>query len=370
MFSRDWRYFAALGGLATVLAVWLTWWYALPQQPRISSYEASQGPERGYQPGGAACDPKRLNILPPKEAPAERDRCAQAREDHRVQQAELAQAARANDLAERNLRLAYEQARIAFTQTIATVLAFIAAGVAAVFAGLAVYHSKRSADADNDALAEARASAVDARKEAVEQAKRVTEQLRLTDQTMEFTAKSAYAMSDTARETRRFAAAMQTSAEAAKQSADAATSGALAAQETAKVARATGRAYVFTGTSAIVREADGRLKVSVVMENAGTSPALIKSLYYKVYFSRPEGEITLFEPDGKYTETDIAVPARSIKDAFEFYINPQTRPPYVYCLICYEDIYREYHVSKSCVRIIAASLTTVVDGSPAWNEWD
>ncbi|UTP40180.1 hypothetical protein M9M90_03115 [Phenylobacterium sp. LH3H17] len=194
MSGRRWGYVITAGGLAALFGVWLTWWYSLPQQPRIARYEASQGPERGYKLGGAACDPKRLNALPPEKAPSERDRCAQIREDHRVQQAVLFQAVRANDLSEGNLRVAHQQARIAFAQTIATVLAFIAASVAAVFAGLAVYHSKRSADADNEALAETREAAGEARAEAARQAKRYTDQLGLMDQTMHYTADNAAAM--------------------------------------------------------------------------------------------------------------------------------------------------------------------------------
>lgn len=136
-----------------------TTWFVSPQEPSVALHVAIQGPERDYQPGGTGCDPNQLNALLPEQGSAERDRCAQAHEDHRVQQAEITQAVRANDLAEGNLRLAAQQARIAFVQTLATVLAFIAAAVAAVFAGLAVYHSKRSADADNAALAETRDTA-------------------------------------------------------------------------------------------------------------------------------------------------------------------------------------------------------------------
>ena len=173
----------ALGGLAALivslgLASW-TWVYVSPWDPSIPRQEATQGPEGDYQPGGAACDPKRLNALPPQKAPAERDRCASAREDHRIQQAQVREAARANDLAEGNLGLAAQQVRSALIQTEATVLAFVAAALAAVFAGIAVYHAKRSADADNDALKITREAAVAANVEATQQVERFDKQLKV-----------------------------------------------------------------------------------------------------------------------------------------------------------------------------------------------
>lgn len=157
MARRGWSYVIAAGGLATVvLAVGLlyaTWRYASPQEPRIARYETPQAPERSYPLGGVACDPVRLNALPAAYSQTARDRCAQTQEDHRVKLVELTQAARANDLAEGNLRFAYAQARIAFAQTLATVAAFIAAGVAAFFAWRATYWTKRAANIADQSFA-------------------------------------------------------------------------------------------------------------------------------------------------------------------------------------------------------------------------
>lgn len=219
MSRRGWRYIIAAGGLATVVLttglLYATWRYASPQEPRIARYEAAQRPERDYQPGGASCDPKRLNALPSEQAPPERDRCAQAAVDYRAKQAELRQTTRANDLAEGDLRLAYQQARIAFAQTIATVLAFVAAALAAVFAGLAVYHSKRSADADNLALRATRRAAREARSDAAEAALRFKEQMDKTKEMVEFTAKSSHAMERSATATRGMANATRRGVELA-----------------------------------------------------------------------------------------------------------------------------------------------------------
>lgn len=223
MTSRNERHRLALAGLtlgAILLGVLLTWWawlYVLPGEPQVARREPAKPLEAGYQPGGAACDPKRLNALSAKEAPGERERCTQAREDHRVQQAELYEAARANDLAEENLRLVAHQNRTALAQTLATIWAFIAAGVAAVFAGMAAIHAKRSADADNLALRATRRANREARKDAAEQGARFSEQMAKQQELVEYTAKTAYAMDHAATAQRGAASAMRASAEAAQE---------------------------------------------------------------------------------------------------------------------------------------------------------
>lgn len=168
MSDGDGRKQLALGGLAAVvvsaaLVSW-AWWYVSPKEPNISGHQAAQRPERDYEPGGAGCKPAQLNALPADKAPSERTRCAEAREDHRVQQAQLRESVRANDLAEGNLGLTAQQARASVVQTLATVLAFVAAAVAAAFAGLAALHARRSADADNAALKHAREAALGERR--------------------------------------------------------------------------------------------------------------------------------------------------------------------------------------------------------------
>lgn len=167
--------------LTASLTAW-AWTYVSPRDPHFPAHQTDNGQEHNNWPGGPDCDPERLKALPAKQAPTERERCAVAAENNRKDQAALHQAVRANDLAEQNLALTAQQARSAFVQTIATVLAFGAAALAAVFAGFAAWHAKRSADADNAALAETRKAAAEAREDAVEQAKRFNRQIELSRQ--------------------------------------------------------------------------------------------------------------------------------------------------------------------------------------------
>lgn len=150
--ARDWRHYASAGGLtaaaiAAIALMSLVWWYASPQEPNIPRQERPEGPERDYQPGGADCTPSRLKSLPSDEAPSERDRCTQAREEHRIEQNNLTQQVRSSDIAEGNLWLAVREARSEFIQTIATVAAFLAAAVAAFFAWRATIWTKAAARA-------------------------------------------------------------------------------------------------------------------------------------------------------------------------------------------------------------------------------
>jgi len=171
------------------------WFYVSPRNPDLTAYQDVYGPQQDYWPGGAGCEPKRLNSLPPKEAPRERERCAVAAKDHYENQTALKEAVRSNELAEEGLRLSAQQARAAFVQTIATVLAFGSATLAAVFAGFAAWHAKRSADADNLALEETKAASEAARKDAAEQARKMIDQLNIA-------ADTASAMRETAQQAR------------------------------------------------------------------------------------------------------------------------------------------------------------------------
>jgi hypothetical protein len=185
--------FVTVAGIAG-LTIW-AWLYVSPRNPDPTAYQDVSGPQQDYWPGGADCEPKRLNSLPPKEAPRERERCAKAAKDHYESQTALKEAVRANELAEEGLRLSAQQARAAFVQTIATVLAFGAAILAAEFAGFAAWHAKRSADADNDALEATRLASEAARKDAAKQARKMTDQLNIA-------ADTASAMRETAQQAR------------------------------------------------------------------------------------------------------------------------------------------------------------------------
>jgi archaellum component FlaG (FlaF/FlaG flagellin family) len=155
--ASRWGAYAALG-IGTVALLSTVWWYSSPQEPNIPRQERSQGPEADYQPGGSNCKPWKLYGLNGLKALTERDRCAAAYEEHRIEQDNLNQQIRSVDLAEGNLRLSVRQARSGFVQTVATVAAFLAAAIAAYFAKRAADHTKRGADiAEKGLLANERA---------------------------------------------------------------------------------------------------------------------------------------------------------------------------------------------------------------------
>lgn len=185
MSRRNGRYYTAIGGLiAGVLAIGIilsgwAWGYVSPYEPRLPSGEAAKAEEHQFETKGGACDPERLNSLKSENAADLLERCEQARWEREIQQQATAQTARANELAEWNVRLVAQQNRTALVQTIATIWAFIAAAIAAGFAGIAVFHAKRSADADNLALRATRRANREARADAVAQGARSAEQIRI-----------------------------------------------------------------------------------------------------------------------------------------------------------------------------------------------
>jgi hypothetical protein len=145
--------------LVAVVLVAGAYWYASPPPPNIPRRNYSHVPESSYEPGGSQCRLKQIATLPVNEQAAERTRCSEARNEHRVQQYALQEQRRANDIAEWNLGLATRQAHYGLAQTAATIAAFIAAAVASgiawramVWAKHAAKETKRSADAAHDQL--------------------------------------------------------------------------------------------------------------------------------------------------------------------------------------------------------------------------
>lgn len=214
--KRNWMLYTAIGliFLAGSLALFsVTWVYVSPREPDVVGQEPPKGPEANYQPGGAGCEPSKLAALRTKGAQRERDRCAQAREEHRIEQENLNQQIRSVDLSERNLRLSEGQARSAVVTTLATVAAFLAAALAAIAAFFAVYYAKKSADADNANLIATQDGMEAARRDAVKHDKRFTDQLALSQETMEYTARTARAMESSSTAMRRTAMAAAKAAE-------------------------------------------------------------------------------------------------------------------------------------------------------------
>ncbi|WP_419320730.1 hypothetical protein ACN2C7_07055 [Caulobacter sp. ErkDOM-E] len=118
----------------------------------------------------------------------------------------------ANNIGERANSIADAQRVYGLLQLILGVFGVAFTGAAAFFAWRATYwaktaahETKRSADADNAALAITTTGMAEARKDAIEQGKRFTEQLALSQETMEYTARSSRAMETSATATRRMA---------------------------------------------------------------------------------------------------------------------------------------------------------------------
>ena len=188
MSNRYRRFGTALGGLAVFAVVigisfWI-WEETSPRHPYVPAYQGTNSADPNYQPGGFKCDPGQIAKLPRARRLDETDRCRQAAEDHRAQQQQLAESARANDMTQWNLQVLFRQARAAAAQSVFTFLAFAAAALAALFAGIAAHQAKRSADADNAALEVTRLAAAEARRDAIEQAKRQSDQLDIAAQTV------------------------------------------------------------------------------------------------------------------------------------------------------------------------------------------
>ncbi|MCA3713969.1 hypothetical protein [Phenylobacterium sp.] len=158
MSNRYRRFGTALGGLAVFAVVigisfWV-WEETSPRHPYVPAFQGPTSADPNYQPGGFKCDPRQVAKLPSARRLDETDRCRQAAEDHRIQQQQLAESVRANELTQRNLDLVFQQARASAAQSVFTFLAFVAAAIAAFYARIASRQAKRSADSDNAALAE------------------------------------------------------------------------------------------------------------------------------------------------------------------------------------------------------------------------
>jgi len=145
MSRGDWRIIAAIVGLVAVvsLACWLT---LKPGQPDIPVYQGLEAQGAQYRAGGSGCDPLRLQSLK-GEAANERNRCAEAEEEHRLKSNDLVQQTRAANAAEAVARLTYNQSRLMVLQTIGGLITLFAAIFAAWYAKSAAEEARRGATA-------------------------------------------------------------------------------------------------------------------------------------------------------------------------------------------------------------------------------
>lgn len=137
------------------------WFVLQPGEPDLPRYQGFEEQEPGYQPGGSDCDPSRLAglVIPSRKAAEERERCAESREDYRLQANDLIQQTRSADAAQAVVALTYEQSRIAVVSLIVGFFTLSAAILAAYYARHAATQTKRGASAAKRAVAVARDTA-------------------------------------------------------------------------------------------------------------------------------------------------------------------------------------------------------------------
>jgi hypothetical protein len=126
----------------------LLWTNLEPRQPDLPTYQYGEGPSADYEPGGARCEPAVLAaIRDNRKAAAERERCSDAAEEHRLKSDDLVQQTRAANAADQSARTNYDLARMALWGTIGGFLTLIAASLAAYYARDAAKASRETVTA-------------------------------------------------------------------------------------------------------------------------------------------------------------------------------------------------------------------------------
>lgn len=106
-----------------------------PREPNLPAYQYGESIAAEFQAGGSGCQPAILATIGDKvKAARERNRCAEAIEEHRLKREDLTQQARAADAAQAQTWLNFYLARMALWGTIGGFLTLIAATLAAYFA--------------------------------------------------------------------------------------------------------------------------------------------------------------------------------------------------------------------------------------------
>lgn len=141
--KRNWGLVAAL--LAAAIVTPSLWFQLQPREPDLPAYEYVERHAYGYYPGGRSCQPEVLTtIRDGRKAAAERERCSEEAENHRLQSEDLIQQARAANAAEAEARTSYELAWMGLYGTIGGFLTLIAAGGAALYAREAARAANKS----------------------------------------------------------------------------------------------------------------------------------------------------------------------------------------------------------------------------------
>lgn len=132
--------------LIAIIGSPLIWEVLKPGQPDLPRFERLQAKQTDYYPGGGQCRPTRPRPPANGEDALERQRCADAAEDHRLKEDDLRQQARSADAAEAIVWLTYKQSTTLVVGTILGFLTWVAAMAAAWYAGRAAQASFQIAD--------------------------------------------------------------------------------------------------------------------------------------------------------------------------------------------------------------------------------
>lgn len=149
----NWHFIVAVVGIA-ILAPTI-WLWLEPRQPVLPQYQQAEPKQSHYQAGGSGCNPTHLRSLTGPKAIRERDRCAEASENHRLQSDDLIQQTRAANASQVTALLTYDQSRMILAGTMIGLFTLIAAGFAAWYARGAFKEAQRGSNAAEDALAHA-----------------------------------------------------------------------------------------------------------------------------------------------------------------------------------------------------------------------
>ena len=159
MLRGNWRIFlAAIGFLVAVLGLgsaiaWVLW----PGSSDLPTYGWQETAYSDYEPGGTSCQPAEINRLRPNAKRAsQREACENAAEQYRIQTNDLKQQTRAADAAVASVLIAEWQSKATVFGLIVGFYTLAAASAAAIFAKQAADETRRSAEAAESAVAEAR----------------------------------------------------------------------------------------------------------------------------------------------------------------------------------------------------------------------
>ncbi len=159
MLKGNWLRYLALGLalLAILIAIWAgIGAFLLPKPPNIAEAQAHHVPEHGHRPGGAQCDPERLQQITSREdRQRQTDECADKRDQHEREQNDLVQQWRSANAAEYTARYAFAQLQVTLAESVLLLLTLGATAYAAWAAAAAARAAGKAVDVAETDLREA-----------------------------------------------------------------------------------------------------------------------------------------------------------------------------------------------------------------------